>query len=381
MSRAGISSWHRLVAGVVAVIVADLLIIVASMAGSAVARRADVTAPRATTATSTQTPVASPSVPYVAPLAHRRRPDIVVWSNATLPPDELRTIRRLAHPVAFDVIDRGRIRIGRGHTTAVGINPSRFRAFTPRGTAGADALWMAVARGEVAIAHPVAAALKLPLGGMTRAGRGVRLDVRVGALAISGLPSIGVMASHDDAGRLGLTPRSAVVLSLRDELDAPQVRQLLQSRLGSVATVRTVQSFVPVQAAWVAPAAGQVTSAFGMRAYPLDPSRRDFHPGIDIAAPFGAPVWAAASGTVLYAGPAAGFGNEIILLHPGGVTTVYGHMSRLLVRSGAVRVGQPIAVVGSEGESTGPHLHFEVRQGDRRLDPIAWLRSHGVPLN
>ena len=72
--------------------------------------------------------------------------------------------------------------------------------------------------------------------------------------------------------------------------------------------------------------------------------------------------------------------REVVLSHRGGVTTVYGHVSRLLVTAGRVTAGQPIALVGNEGESTGPHLHAEVRVDDRPVDPLVWLRDHGVQL-
>jgi murein DD-endopeptidase MepM/ murein hydrolase activator NlpD len=68
------------------------------------------------------------------------------------------------------------------------------------------------------------------------------------------------------------------------------------------------------------------------------------------------------------------------IAHPGGVVTVYGHMCRILVRSGWVRAGQVIALEGSEGNSTGPHLHFEVWVHGMRVDPVPFLRSHGVRI-
>ncbi|HET7626952.1 MAG TPA: peptidoglycan DD-metalloendopeptidase family protein [Bacillales bacterium] len=93
---------------------------------------------------------------------------------------------------------------------------------------------------------------------------------------------------------------------------------------------------------------------------------RDFHDGIDFAAPVGTPIYAAGSGTVLYAGPASGFGNWIVIAHPNGYYTVYGHMydNEIYVHSGEhVSRGQQIAAVGSSGHSTGAHLHFEIDQG------------------
>ena len=135
-----------------------------------------------------------------------------------------------------------------------------------------------------------------------------------------------------------------------------------------------------VRGSWVFPiVGGHVTSGFGYRMHPIQHVVK-FHDGIDIGAPYGAPVYAMSDGVVLYAGPARGFGQEVVLSHPGGVTTVYGHVSRIVVESGPVRAGQVIALVGSEGESTGPHLHAEVRVDDRPVDPLAWLRAHGLKL-
>ncbi len=105
------------------------------------------------------------------------------------------------------------------------------------------------------------------------------------------------------------------------------------------------------------------------------------HPGIDMAAPWGTPIYAASEGDVLYWGPAQGFGNWIVLQHPGGIQTVYGHMryDELLIGPTAhVKAGQLIARVGSQGNSTGPHLHFEVHVDNVRVDPIAFLNAHGV---
>jgi lipoprotein NlpD len=98
------------------------------------------------------------------------------------------------------------------------------------------------------------------------------------------------------------------------------------------------------------------------------------HDGIDISAPEGTPVVAAAAGTVLYAGEQAGYGQIVILQHEGGLVTLYAHNSRLLVAEGErVRQGQPIARVGQTGRTTGPHLHFEVREGTRPKNPLLFL--------
>ncbi|RZJ42210.1 MAG: M23 family metallopeptidase [Brevundimonas sp.] len=114
----------------------------------------------------------------------------------------------------------------------------------------------------------------------------------------------------------------------------------------------------------------QVNSAFGMRRLPGQNARR--HEGVDIAAPTGTGVMVAAEGQVLRTGyDAGGYGRFIEVRHPNGMSTLYGHLSRVDVASGdAVGSGQRIGLVGSTGRSTGPHLHFEVRRGDRQVNPV-----------
>lgn len=125
----------------------------------------------------------------------------------------------------------------------------------------------------------------------------------------------------------------------------------------------------------VTPVSGQVTYGFGYRVHPIY-KRRLFHKGIDIAAPTGTLVRAAAAGRVLRAGPCGTYGRIVELDHAGGLTTLYAHCSRVLVKPGdMVRVGQKIAEVGSTGLSTGPHLHFEVSVGGKPVDPFAYLEG------
>jgi murein DD-endopeptidase MepM/ murein hydrolase activator NlpD len=99
------------------------------------------------------------------------------------------------------------------------------------------------------------------------------------------------------------------------------------------------------------------------------------HEGIDLPAPVGTPVFAAAAGRVVYAGNGIrGYGNLIVLQHPGDLLTVYAHNSALLVVQGAeVQAGQKVALVGQTGHATGPHLHFEVRQGQIPRDPMTFF--------
>jgi murein DD-endopeptidase MepM/ murein hydrolase activator NlpD len=94
------------------------------------------------------------------------------------------------------------------------------------------------------------------------------------------------------------------------------------------------------------------------------------HKGTDIGAPYGSPIYAAMDGVVQFAGRSGGYGNFVKLAHPGGLASGYGHMSRFAVRSGMqVERGQVIGYVGSTGISTGPHLHWEVWQNGRPVNP------------
>ena len=118
---------------------------------------------------------------------------------------------------------------------------------------------------------------------------------------------------------------------------------------------------------------GPIRSAFGARRDPIN-GHRSFHKGIDIAAPSGTPIPAAATGRVVFAGRNGGYGNMVILEHSDGTRTRYGHASSLLVKAGeTVESGQTIAKVGSTGHSTGPHLHFEVIKKGRFVNPLAAL--------
>ena len=121
----------------------------------------------------------------------------------------------------------------------------------------------------------------------------------------------------------------------------------------------------------VMPVAGHVTSNFGMRFHPILGYSR-MHAGIDLGAPWGSPIYAVADGMVAWAGPHGGHGNFVRLEHGSGFGTGYAHMSRIAVSPGMrVRAGQVIGYVGSSGLSTGPHLHYEVYQNGRPVDPMS----------
>lgn len=119
------------------------------------------------------------------------------------------------------------------------------------------------------------------------------------------------------------------------------------------------------------PVAGRLSSRFGMRRHPILGYRR-MHAGVDYAARHGSPIVAVNDGVVSFAGRNGGHGNFVRVDHGGGLGTGYAHMSRIAVSSGTpVKAGQVIGYVGSTGLSTGAHLHFEVYQGNRKVDPLS----------
>ena len=121
------------------------------------------------------------------------------------------------------------------------------------------------------------------------------------------------------------------------------------------------------------PMAGPVTSEFGWRIHPITGTQK-FHSGVDIGGDYGQPIAAAQGGTVEYAGWISGYGNAVIISHGGGISTLYGHCQSLAVGVGQqVSRGETVAYCGSTGNSTGPHCHFEVRQGGEPISPYSFL--------
>ena len=126
----------------------------------------------------------------------------------------------------------------------------------------------------------------------------------------------------------------------------------------------------PAESGLILPAAGRITSYFGTRIHPILRFAR-FHAGIDIGAGWGTPIVAAADGQVVGAGWSGGYGRQVRIAHGGDTLSTYSHMSDYAVEPGAfVRRGQVIGYVGSSGFSTGPHLHFEVRQSGVAVNPL-----------
>ena len=122
------------------------------------------------------------------------------------------------------------------------------------------------------------------------------------------------------------------------------------------------------------PFAGALSSTFGHRENPFGGSNVETHKGLDIKGPFGAPVKSMAKGQVVFAGTRGGFGNCIMLRHGNGFETLYGHLSKILVRVGQqIDIGQQIGNIGSTGRSTGPHLHYEVHRNGQQINPESFL--------
>ncbi|WP_239331694.1 M23 family metallopeptidase [Frankia sp. CiP3] len=352
----------------------------------------------------------------VGPLTHRADPYLFVTTDRSLTRTEIDRLGRAVGASEAVVADFAEVSVGSGRTGAIGADPNLLRTVAPAGTAEVTALWQRIADGEIAVAHSVAAALDVRLGGQVDVGHDRPVGLRIGALATIRLPGVGVVVDRSRSAALGLVADSAVALVVPGTPDpvllAATARQAVQGlRVMSLRTVLPPPAVAPsapsasswsapgtppqddppapgaaprspqppaaadtVESGWVPPVIGTISRGFN----PTTGSER--HLGLDIAAPLGTPIMAAAAGYVLYAGPASGFGNEIVLQHGDGVETVYGHMRVFMIRGGTVAAGQQIALVGNEGHSTGPHLHFEVHVGDRPVDPLAWLREHHVRI-
>mgnify|MGYP006280969843 FL=1 len=166
-----------------------------------------------------------------------------------------------------------------------------------------------------------------------------------------------------------LKERRSALEAAEDQLvrESEQLGTLIRQKIAaSTGIVRGTGRFV-------FPANANISSGFGNRIHPILGYSR-FHAGIDFAASHGSTIRAADSGRVIFSGWYGGYGQAVIVDHGNGISTLYAHASRLFVKEGQnVQQGQPIAAVGSTGLSTGPHLHFEVRQNGNPVNPMAYL--------
>lgn len=148
---------------------------------------------------------------------------------------------------------------------------------------------------------------------------------------------------------------------------------VLETRLDSVRTGVERQQALAAATPSIWPVVGWLSSAFGSRRDPLN-GGADFHPGLDISADYGTPVKATAEGTIETAGWAGDYGNMILVKHGYGMSTRYGHLSRIVVGAGqTVHRGQVIGYVGATGRTTGAHLHYEILMNGSRINPLNLL--------
>lgn len=159
-------------------------------------------------------------------------------------------------------------------------------------------------------------------------------------------------------------------LSLHDELSWALAERNVQFRAAAASRSEATATTPAPDVVW--PAAGALTGWFG------EPRASHRHPGIDLDGDTGAPVVAAAAGKVVAAGPSpagyAGYGTIVMIAHGDDLVSIYAHLSGLAVRAGQqVTAGQRVGAVGTTGNVTGSHLHFELRKGGVAIDPKRWL--------
>lgn len=172
--------------------------------------------------------------------------------------------------------------------------------------------------------------------------------------------------------------QEAVLYSAVSERDTAEraYRELQETSRRIEMMIRNIQSgnqATGATGAMIWPVSGPITSPYGWRTHPIFGTQR-YHSGIDIGADYGEPIRAADSGVVIYADWMGGYGKTIIIDHGGGISTLYAHASELVAGEGLrVYKGQVVSRVGSTGYSTGPHLHFEVRQNGSPTNPLGYL--------
>ena len=194
-------------------------------------------------------------------------------------------------------------------------------------------------------------------------------------LEVAEIARRGVAQQVTELEEVSASEEAALEQLIRERQREEEVRREAERRAAQIAG-REIPSDAtsggPGTLTW--PVSGPITSPFGMRA---DPNGRGFrmHTGMDIAAPTGQTIVAAAGGRIIFAGWYGGYGNAIIIDHGGQTSTLYGHCSQIFVAVGQeIQRGQAIGAVGQTGDATGPHVHFEVRINGVPVDPAGHLR-------
>ena len=170
--------------------------------------------------------------------------------------------------------------------------------------------------------------------------------------------------SAHGAGGPALALDASPVTSVEER--AARLEENLRTYEAALSARQRIPSIWPVE--------GESTDGFGVRGNPFGGGGAEFHPGQDIAAPHGTPVAAAADGVVVKADWQNGYGQTVVIDHGNGLTTRYGHLSKIEVAAGQeIKRGDELGLVGSTGRSTGPHLHYEVRIGEVPVSPLHYL--------
>ena len=315
-------------------------------------------------------------------------------------------------------VDEASVRVERGRATVAGLARRSyqrgplgdlreiFRSGSPQDLVDRAETLKKVFRGQNDVLHDLAVD-RLHLAGTTAelAGRQQALET-LRAHAVAGenrarsaslraeqaeVQVAGLVAERQRALRRAEAAREADVAEYKAANDASRalaarLRALAKKRAAELAAARARArargAALPVgtrvasgRFAW--PVDGHLTSRFGYRRHPIFGDVR-FHAGVDIGADYGNPVWAAEGGTVIQAGAASGYGNLVMVSHGTrdgrDIVTAYAHMSEILVTEGQqVSRGQQVGRVGNTGNSTGPHLHFEVRRDGDPSEPLDWV--------
>jgi murein DD-endopeptidase MepM/ murein hydrolase activator NlpD len=195
-----------------------------------------------------------------------------------------------------------------------------------------------------------------------------KLSIKLKAMA--GLPRI--TAKKEPAPRMGMggvrmdnAPDSSELTLLENRAES-----LEKSLLGLHSYLEKNNPFSTPS---IPPSEGFISSSFGVRRNPFT-SLPDFHEGLDISNEIGTPIVATANGVVRFAGTKGSFGRVIEVQHEHGISTLFGHLAKVLVQPGdQVTRGETIGLMGNTGKSTGPHLHYEVRVNDQPVNPKGYL--------
>jgi hypothetical protein len=180
------------------------------------------------------------AVPAVAPLTDLRAPDLLVSVPESLTAEQLADLAAVKKVEAVAVLDAGTVRVAGEEARVVGVDPSEFRAFTPRETASSDPLWQAVARGELAPAYGLVRERQLVLGSTVTVSGQRDVAARVGAVAAYGLPGVDLVTDRAVAQELGIARSGAVLVSAPD-LDIGALREAVSSVLGTSGVVEVLR--------------------------------------------------------------------------------------------------------------------------------------------